>query len=131
MVKKVSKSSEVIRQGFQSANNQPDTYEEIVEQMLTEKNNFEQKMLDLVVDTHQLIKRLDEVAVRSHPFSSTPDYIDLIIQCDGVMEKQERRPGYSTRIENLQKIRQMAEITAKLMNKEKVLDANVFLNSVV
>ena len=127
VVKKVFKSSEVVRQGFQSANNQPATYEEIVEQMSTERNNFEKKILDLVENTHQLIQRLDEIALRSHPFSSTPDYIDLII----AVEKQERRPGYSTRIENLQKIRQMAEITAKLINKEEVFDANVFLNSVV
>ena len=127
VVKKVFKSSEVVRQGFQSANNQPATYEEIVEQMSTERNNFEKKILDLVENTHQLIQRLDEIALRSHPFSSTPDYIDLII----AVEKQERRPGYSTRIENLQKIRQMAEITAKLINKEEVFDANVFLNSVL
>ena len=54
VVKKVQKSSEAVRQSFQSAYNQPATCEEIVE-MSTERNNAENKLLELAENTHQLI----------------------------------------------------------------------------
>jgi hypothetical protein len=64
--------------------------------------------------TYPCIQRLDEIALRPHPFSA-PDYIDLMI----ATEKQEHRPGYQQRIATLQKLRQMAEITAKLIRDKR------------
>ena len=70
--------------------------------------------MELMQATYPCIQRLDEIALRPHPFSA-PDYIDLMIAA----EKQEHRPGYQQRIVTLQKLRQMAVITADLIREQQ------------
>ena len=117
VTKKVQRSSEAIRLNYKTAQNNSATCEEILQKMSDELKDFEKQLLDLVETTYPLIQRLDEIALRPHPFSA-PDYIDLIIAA----ERQERRIGYLIRIENLQKLRQMAEILSKLINRENILE---------
>ncbi len=69
--------------------------------------------MELMQLTYPCIQRLDEIALRPHPFS-TPDYIDLMIAA----EKQEHRSGYQQRI-TLHKLREMADITAKLIRDQQ------------
>jgi hypothetical protein len=79
-----------------------------------EIDKYESQLMELMESTYPCIQRLDEIALRPHPFSA-PDYIDLMIAA----EKQEHRPGYQQRIATLQKLRQMAEITAKLIRDKR------------
>ena len=78
---------------------------------------FEQQLIEIVDTTYPLIDRLNQIALRPHPFSA-PEYIDLIITA----EKQEHRQGYLARIETLQKLRQMADITSKLIAKKSIFE---------
>ncbi|EFX70703.1 hypothetical protein DAPPUDRAFT_30443, partial [Daphnia pulex] len=110
MVKeKVKRSSDAIRQQYQGAKNKAITNEQLLKKIQKEIDEYESQLMELMQATYPCIQRLDEIALRPHPFSA-PDYIDLMIAA----EKQEHRPGYQQRIATLQKLRQMAEITAKL-----------------
>ncbi len=121
LAKKTQKSSEDVRQKFQSAiADGPATCTEILEQLSNQLRDFKGRLLELAQTAHPLIQRLDEIALRPHPLTA-PDYIDLMI----AVEKQERRTGYLTRIENLQKLGQNAALTRKLINNEEVFDADV------
>ena len=112
------RSSEAVRRNYETAQNQAATGEEVLQQLSDKLVVFEQQLMELVEITYPLIERLNEIALRPHPFSA-PEYIDLII----VAEKQEHRPGYLARIETLQKLRQMADITSKLIAKKSIFDA--------
>ncbi len=115
MVKeKVKRSSDAIRQQYQGAKNEAITNEQLLKNIQKEIDEYESQLMELMKATYPCIQRLDEIALRPHPFSA-PDYIDLMI----ATEKQEHRPGYQQRIATLQKLRQMAEITAKLIRDKR------------
>jgi hypothetical protein len=116
MVKeKVKRSSDAIRQQYQGAKDEAVTNEQLLARIQKEIDEYEAQLMELMQATYPCIQRLDEIALRPHPFS-TPDYIDLMIAA----EKQEHRTGYQQRIATLQKLRQMAEITAKLIQDQSI-----------
>ena len=102
---------------YKTAQNNSATCEEILQKMSDALKDLEKQLLGLVETTYPLIQRLDEIALRPNPFSA-PDYRGR--------ERQERRTGYLIRIENLQKLRHMAEILSTLINKE-----NIFVNNLI
>ena len=119
MVKeKVQRSSDAIRQQYQGAKDEAVTNEQLLASIQKEIDEYETQLMELMQDTYPCIQRLDEIALRPHPFSA-PAYIDLMIAA----EKQEHRTGYQQRIATLQKLRQMAEITAKLIQDQSIKKA--------
>jgi hypothetical protein len=117
MVKeKVKHSSDAIRQQYQGAKNEAITNEQLLKNIQKEIDKYESQLMELMQSTYPCIQRLDEIALRPHPFSA-PDYIDLMI----ATEKQENRLGYQQRIATLQKLRQMAEITAQLIRDKRTV----------
>jgi hypothetical protein len=86
------------------------TNEQLLARIEREIKKHEAQLMELMKATYPCIQRLDEIALRPHSFSA-PDYIDLLIAA----EKQEHRPGYQQRIVTLHKLREMADITAKLI----------------
>jgi hypothetical protein len=116
MVKeKVQRSSDAIRQQYQGAKDEAVTNEQLLASIQKEIDEYEAQLMELMQATYPCIQRLDEIALRPHPFSA-PAYIDLMI----AVEKQEHRTGYQQRIATLQKLRQMAEITAKLIQDQSI-----------
>jgi septin family protein len=115
MVKeKVQRSSDAIRQQYQGAVSEALTNEQLLARIEKEIKKHESQLMELMQLTYPCIQRLDEIALRPHPFS-TPDYIDLMIAA----EKQEHRSGYQQRIVTLHKLREMANITAKLIRDQQ------------
>ncbi|EFX70693.1 hypothetical protein DAPPUDRAFT_30529, partial [Daphnia pulex] len=115
MVKeKVQRSSDAIRQQYQGAVSEALTNEQLLARIEKEIKKHESQLMELMQATYPCIQRLDEIALRPHPFS-TPDYIDLMIAA----EKQEHRSGYQQRIVTLHKLREMADITAKLIRDQQ------------
>jgi hypothetical protein len=62
--------------------------------------NCKRDIAGLVNATYPIIQRLDEIALRPHPFSA-PEYIDLII-----------------------KLKQMSDIQSKVINSQSVFNAS-------
>ena len=112
MKEKVQRSSDAIRQQYQGAKNEAVTNEQLLASIQKEIEEYEAQLMELMQATYPCI--LDEIALRPHPFS-TPDYIDLMIAA----EKQEHRTGYQQRIVTLHKLREMADITAKLIRDQQ------------
>ena len=86
MVKeKVERSSDAIRQQYQRAKNKVDvTNEQLLSRIQKEIEEYETQLMQA---TYPCIQRLDEIALRPHPFS-TPDYIDLMIA-------NEKKPNFA------------------------------------
>ena len=117
--KKVDRSSDEIRRKYEDAQKKKLSNQDLVDQLAKELDDHEKGIVDLVNMTYPSIHRLDEIALKPHPFSA-PEYIDLIIKA----EQQEHRDGYLHRIETLQQLRQMAEIQSKVINKQAVFDTS-------
>lgn len=114
MVKrKIRRSSGAIRSRYQGAVKEALTNQELLRKIEKKISKHEEQLMELMQATYPCIRRLNEIALRPHPFS-TPDYIDLMIAA----EKQEHRQGYEQRIATLHKLRKMAEITCKLIRNE-------------
>jgi hypothetical protein len=126
MVKeKVKRSSDAIRQQYQGAKNEAITNEQLLKIIQKEIDERKVQLRELRRATNPCIQRLNKIALRPHS-SSVPDYIDVMIAA----EKQEHRQGYQKRIANLNDLRQMADITAKLFHsnsKSKIMRAGRFL----
>jgi hypothetical protein len=112
--KKVKRSSDAIRQQYQDASSEAMTNEQLLDRIQKEIDEYEEQLIELMQATYPCIQRLNEIALRPHPFSA-PAYIDLMIAA----EKREHRTGYQQRIGTLQKLRQMADITAKLIRDQQ------------
>jgi hypothetical protein len=79
MVKeKVKRSSDAIRQQYQGAKNEAITNEQLLKNIQKEIDKYESQLMELMQSTYPCIQRLDEIALRPHPFSA-PDCIDLMI----------------------------------------------------
>ncbi|EFX62780.1 hypothetical protein DAPPUDRAFT_119874 [Daphnia pulex] len=98
------------------AKNEAITNEKLLNNIQKEIDKYESQLMELMQSTYPCIQRLDEIALRPHPFSA-PDYTDLMIAA----EKQENRPGYQQRIATLQKLCEMAEMTAKLIRDKRTV----------
>lgn len=120
VMEKVGRSSDAIRQQYQMAKAETLTNEELLSKMEQDVDDQEEHLAEMMAATYPHIKRLDEIGLLPHPFS-TPDYIDLMITA----EKQEHRKGYQKRIVNLQKLHQMTEITGNLIRDKSTLGYRV------
>ena len=117
--KKVDRSSDEIRKQYEDAQKKKLSNQELVDQLKRQLQTCKRDITGLVNATYPSIQRLDEIALRPHPFSA-PGYIDLIIKA----EEQERQTGYMHRIETLKKLKQMADIQSKVINGQSVFNAS-------
>ena len=97
--------SDAIKQKYEAELKGKLKAEELVTVLEKDVEDNNQIVLERVDTVARCIQKLDEIALRTSPFS-TPQYIDLII--DG--EQQEKRLVFKERIESLKKLRQMAVI---------------------
>ncbi|KAK4030184.1 hypothetical protein OUZ56_023161 [Daphnia magna] len=112
MVKeKVQRSSEAIRKQYQGAKAKALTNEELLAKIQAEIDQYEKQLMELKQETSPCIQRLNEIALKPHPLS-TSAYIDLMIET----EKRENRFGCQQRITTQQRLHQVAEIKTKLVN---------------
>jgi hypothetical protein len=103
-----------IKQKYEAELKRKLTAHELIQILQKDLDDNEKAVLERV-NTVSRCRRLDEIALRPNPFS-TPQYIDLIIDA----EQQEKRLGFKERIESLKKLRQMADITSNIKNKESL-----------
>ncbi|XP_057377813.1 uncharacterized protein LOC130699581 [Daphnia carinata] len=112
MVKeKVQRSSDAIRKQYQGARTAALTNQQLFAQLQAEIDQNEKLLIGLVRETSPRIQRLNEIALKPHPLS-TSAYIDLMIET----EKREHRDGYQQRITTLQRLRQVDEMMTKQVN---------------
>ncbi|XP_025051386.1 uncharacterized protein LOC112548853 [Alligator sinensis] len=88
----------------------------MIEKLKEEYGQVEQVLLELIDRSSRSLQRLKEIALKPDHMS-TAGYIDLLIKS----EERELKPGYQERIDSMMKLREEAEITRKIANKEPLL----------
>lgn len=116
VTEKVQRSSDAIRKQYQGAKAEALTNQELLAEIQTEIDQYEEQLMELVQANSPCIQRLDEIALKPHTLS-TPAYIDLMIET----EKRENRFGCQQRINTLQRLHQQAEMMIKLVNDHQIL----------
>ena len=119
-----TRSMDAVRQQYQVAANEKLSKQQLSQRLAKELESYEKNVMDLVNMTYPSIKRLDEIALKPHPFSA-PEYIDMIIEA----ELLEGETGYKQRIESLKKLKQMAEIQSKMIKGQSLFDSKSFVSS--
>ncbi|XP_039592045.1 uncharacterized protein LOC120515261 isoform X2 [Polypterus senegalus] len=116
--KKVKKTYDELKKKYEDAQGELITTEQVLKQLQHELDDVTNLIYKLITESHESIKRLDEIALRPNPLSS-PEYIELLIQS----EEQEAKPGWMERVKSLREVKEHAVIIANLSaSKQKKHD---------
>uniref|UniRef100_A0A8C6TET4 AIG1-type G domain-containing protein n=1 Tax=Neogobius melanostomus TaxID=47308 RepID=A0A8C6TET4_9GOBI len=88
--------------------------------MMKLENEYEEVQVEVTVmmdESSSSLNRLKEIALKPDPLS-TPDYIDMLIEG----EKSDAKPGWKTRVESLNGMKEKAEYMAKVGRGEVLLE---------
>ncbi|KAK1155428.1 hypothetical protein AOXY_G27263 [Acipenser oxyrinchus oxyrinchus] len=105
-----------LKENFVKASGEFMTTKEILAKLEDEFHKIEDKLMQLIEMSSNCLARLEEIALKPNTLS-TVEYIDLLIH----NEKEERKPGFEDRIQNLTEMKSQAEIMAKIAKGEKLL----------
>ncbi|XP_043910027.1 uncharacterized protein LOC122787397 [Protopterus annectens] len=110
------RTAQEIKAKYEKANGGKLSAQQLFQNLEDEFLEVQDKVLELIEKSSACIKRLEEIALKLNPLS-TPEYIDLLI----ATEKEERKPGFMTRIESLNQVKEQAVLMTKVANKEDLL----------
>ncbi|XP_039591928.1 uncharacterized protein LOC120515216 [Polypterus senegalus] len=113
--KKVKKTYDELKKKYEQAQGELITTEQVLERLQHELDDMINLICKLITDSHESIKRLEEIALRPNPLSS-PEYIELLIQT----EEQEAKPGWMERVKSLREVKGKAIIIANLSRNEEL-----------
>ncbi|XP_056453803.1 uncharacterized protein LOC130388360 [Gadus chalcogrammus] len=102
-----------VKEKYEKATKAKISVEELIEHLEEDVAMLQDVIMSLIDTSSHSIARLKEIALRPDPLS-TPEYIDLLIKG----EKSEAKEGYPARIESLEKIKENAQIMAKVSKGE-------------
>lgn len=110
--KRVTRTYDNLKKRYESAAAANTQKTALVTRLKAEVERRYQDALDKICKAQQILKRLDEIALRPNPLSEV-EYIDLLIQS----EEDQAKSGYKKRIQCLQKVRKEAELLSKMKDK--------------
>ncbi|XP_037837835.1 uncharacterized protein si:ch73-170d6.2 [Kryptolebias marmoratus] len=105
-----------LKEKYEKASGEKLTVEGLMNELQLEYQSMEVEVGRLMEKSAKCLNRLKEIALKPNPLS-TPECIDLLIEG----EKQEGKPGWKNRVEALMKMRNDAELMAKVEKGEKPL----------
>ncbi|XP_053294097.1 uncharacterized protein LOC128454663 [Pleuronectes platessa] len=92
---------------------------ELIDRLKAEYEDVQAEVVKVMGESTKCLNRLKEIALRPNPLS-TPEYIDMLIEG----EKAEAKSGWKTRVQYLIKMREQAEIMAKVDRGEEFLQSS-------
>ncbi|OCT73654.1 hypothetical protein XELAEV_18032617mg [Xenopus laevis] len=114
--RKEKRTYEKLKAKYEKANGEKMNAEEIFQNLEDDYCNVQAVVLLLIDKSSESLKRLEEIALRPNPLTTT-EYIDLMIQS----EEQEAKLGFQERIQSLRSVREDAEIIRKISSGESLL----------
>nr|XP_055044280.1 uncharacterized protein LOC129430773 [Misgurnus anguillicaudatus]XP_055044281.1 uncharacterized protein LOC129430773 [Misgurnus anguillicaudatus] len=105
-----------LKEKYQNATKAKIVVEELLDELNADYNNVQATVVKLVEKSSKCLNRLKEIALKPDPLFTT-DYIDMLIEG----EKSEAKPGWKERVESLINMRHKAELLAKAVRGEKLL----------
>nr|XP_015195114.1 PREDICTED: uncharacterized protein LOC102695955 [Lepisosteus oculatus] len=115
-VVKVMKTVKELKDNFVKASGKLMSTKEMLEKIEMDFETIEDRIMQLIRLSSNCLARLEEIALKPNALS-TAAYIELLIR----NEEEEARPGFEDRIADLRKMKQHAEILAKIANNKKLL----------
>lgn len=113
---KEKRTVQELKEKYQNATKAKITVKELVDELKADYKNVQAKVVELMERSSKCLNRLKEIALKPDPLSTT-DYIDMLIEG----EKSEAKLGWKERIESLNDMRHKAELLAKAVRGEKLL----------
>uniref|UniRef100_A0A8C4TSH4 Uncharacterized LOC114644947 n=1 Tax=Erpetoichthys calabaricus TaxID=27687 RepID=A0A8C4TSH4_ERPCA len=113
---KVKRTYDELKRKYKKAQGELMTTEEVFKRLQHEYGDVKEKICKLIKESHESIKRLEEIALRPNPLS-TPEYIELLIES----EEQEAKPGWMERVKSLWEVKEQAVMIVKLSRNEELL----------
>ena len=101
-----------LKKRYDSASNHCEEAKDIIERLQNDLSNMQQDVVNMIQQARECKQRLNEIALKPGKLTEV-DYIDILI----LAEEKEKKDGYLDRIEALQKLKNTAEMLAKLDKK--------------
>uniref|UniRef100_W5LWP4 Uncharacterized protein n=1 Tax=Lepisosteus oculatus TaxID=7918 RepID=W5LWP4_LEPOC len=114
-VVKVKKTVTELKDNFVKASSKLMSTKEMLEKIEVDFEVIKDRIMELIRLSSSCLARLEEIALKPNALS-TAAYIELLIR----NEEEEARPDFEDRIAKLRKMKQHAEILAKIANNEKL-----------
>ena len=108
-VEKITRTKNVIEQRYKDAKGKKNTARVMIMKLQDDCNEVNAVIYRLIARSRTCIKRLNEIALIQNPLNIV-DYVDLMIQT----EENDAEPGWKTRVQTLQSIRENAEIISQI-----------------
>ena len=108
-VEKITRTKNVIEQRYKDATGKKNTARVMITKLQDDCSEVNAVVYRLIARSCACIKRLNEIALIKNPLSIV-DYVDLMIQT----EENDAEPGWKTRVQTLQSIRENAEIISQI-----------------
>ncbi|XP_047224625.1 uncharacterized protein LOC124870144 [Girardinichthys multiradiatus] len=105
-----------LKEKYEKACGQKVTLEELIKNLLSDYKSMQDDVVKLIAEAAKCLNRLKEIALNPNPLT-TPEYIDMLIKG----EQQESKPGWKERVQALIKMKEKAEIIAKIEKGEEIL----------
>ncbi|XP_051899557.1 uncharacterized protein LOC127585883 [Pristis pectinata] len=114
-IKKEKKIYSDLKANHEKASGEMMTAQKIIKRLEQECAEIEKAVLQLIEQSSKHIGRLEEIALRRNPLT-TSAYIDLLIQ----FEEEEAKVGFRDRIRALREVQDQAKLTEKIANSEEI-----------
>ncbi|XP_021170322.2 uncharacterized protein LOC105923265 [Fundulus heteroclitus] len=105
-----------LKEKYEKACGQKVTLEELMTNLMSDYESKQYDVVKLIAEAAKCLNRLKEIALNPKPLT-TPEYINMLMKG----EEQEAKPGWKERLQSLEKMKEKAEIIAKVEKGEKLL----------
>uniref|UniRef100_A0A3Q2GN87 Septin-type G domain-containing protein n=1 Tax=Cyprinodon variegatus TaxID=28743 RepID=A0A3Q2GN87_CYPVA len=105
-----------LKQKYEKACGQKLTLEELMRNLISDYECKQDDVVKLMSEAAKCLNRLKEIALNPNPLT-TPEYIHMLMKG----EEQEAKPGWKERLQSLEKMKEKAEIIAKVEKGEGLL----------
>ena len=114
---KVEKTYSKMQEKYRDAQGKFSRSEAVVKGIEQELQDLRKMVFTMIIELHQSIEHLEEIALKPDPLSQV-SYIDLLIES----EKQQATKGWEKRVEYYQEAREQAVFIANFTGKEATID---------
>ena len=108
----IQKTSTELKARYEDARGKKLSAAQLIQKVLDDFGKIQVKVIGLTESVRMSILRLQEIALKPNPLSTT-EYIDILIES----EKQEAKPGWTERVEQLTEVRKQAEYMKTLASQ--------------
>ncbi|VDI83378.1 Hypothetical predicted protein [Mytilus galloprovincialis] len=115
-VRHVTGELKELRQKYQIASNEKEKHEKFVKAVTVELNKQANEVWNKMKTVRKSLQRLSEIALRPNPLTDV-EYVKLLIE----NEKREAKPGWQTRVQMLEELKQRAQIITEMPEKKSQL----------